>query len=142
MGEVMNKEKSCGAVVVRKTKDTILYLIVMHNKGHYSFPKGHVEEGETEEETAVREIKEETNIDVSIDTGFRKVNTYSPKPMVIKDVVFFVGEALTYDAVPQESEIKKVLFLDYATAYDTLSYEKDKAILKEANIYIMNKIKE
>ena len=142
MGEVMNKEKSCGAVVFRQNENELLYLIVMHNKGHFSFPKGHVEKGETEEETAIREIKEETNIDVEIDSGFRRVNTYSPKPKVIKDVVFFVGKAKTYESIPQETEIKEVLFLDYATAYATLSYDRDKEILKEANIYITNKIKQ
>ena len=137
----MIKEKSCGGIIYKKEENKLLFLIVVHNKGHASFPKGHVEEGETEEETAIREIKEETNIDVKIDFGFRTVSTYSPKPGVMKDVVFFVGKALSFDPIPQETEIKEILFLDYNDAYNKLSYEKDKKILKEANLYITNKIK-
>ena len=59
----MQHEKSCGAIVYRKFHGNIeLLLIKNQNGGHWSFPKGHVEEGETEEQTAVREIMEETGI--------------------------------------------------------------------------------
>ena len=63
----MKKEKSCGCIVFNDGK----VLLVRHNKGHWDFPKGHVEPGETEEQTAKREVKEETNIDVEINTNFR-----------------------------------------------------------------------
>ena len=86
----MKKEKSCGAVVIKKENDGIKFLIIRQHDDCWHFPKGHVEEGETEEETAIREIKEETNIDVEIDNGFRKVITYSPKAGVMKDVVVFI----------------------------------------------------
>ena len=137
----MIKEKSCGGIIYKQDENKLLFLVVVHNKGHASFPKGHVEKDETEEETAIREIKEETNIDVEIDSGFRTVSTYSPKPGVIKDVVFFVGKALNSNPIPQETEIKEILFLDYNDAYSKLSYEKDKIILKKANLYITEKIK-
>ena len=58
------KEKSCGAIVYKKENDELKFLLVYQNNGHYSFPKGHEEEGETEIETATREIKEETNLDI------------------------------------------------------------------------------
>ena len=45
------------------------------------FPKGHVEKKETEEETALREIKEETGLKVALDTAFRKMVTYLPSPV-------------------------------------------------------------
>ena len=53
----MQKEKSCGAIIYNKNKEV---LIVKHNAGHWDFPKGHVEENETEIQTAIREVKEET----------------------------------------------------------------------------------
>ena len=137
----MIKEKSCGAIIYKQDNGELLFLSVKHNKGHVSFPKGHVEDNETEEETAIREIKEETNIDVKIDTGFRRISTYSPKPGVIKDVIFFVGEALTYDTIPQEEEIQEVSFMNYNDLYNVLAYEKDKKIFEEANVYILDKIK-
>ena len=59
----MIKEKSCGAVVYKKEEEKIYFLIEEMKAGHYSIPKGHVENNETEIETALREIKEETNLD-------------------------------------------------------------------------------
>ena len=57
----MKKEKSCGAVVYRETGEQIEILLIRHkNGGHWAFPKGHVEKKETEEDTALREIREET----------------------------------------------------------------------------------
>ena len=53
------------------------------------FPKGHMEPGETEEETAKREIREETGLLVRLDPGFRRSVRYSPKPGVDKDVIYF-----------------------------------------------------
>ncbi len=60
--------------------------------GHISLPKGHVEANETEEETALREIKEEPNLDVELDTGFRHVVSYAPYEGCVKDVVFFAAK--------------------------------------------------
>ena len=69
----MMHEKSCGAIVYRKSHGNIEILLIKHvNSGHWSFPKGHVEGSETEIETAKREIKEETAIDVMIDPTFRE----------------------------------------------------------------------
>ena len=73
----MIKEKSCGAVVYKYENNEILVLLEKMKKGHISIPKGHVENDETEIQTALREIKEETNLDVVIDTGFKEVISYS-----------------------------------------------------------------
>ena len=67
----MKKEKSCGAVVFRREKDGLVFLVETMTLGHISLPKGHVEDGETEEETARREIREETG--KSLDELFREV---------------------------------------------------------------------
>ena len=62
----MQYEKSCGAIVFRKYHGNTELLLIKHaNGGHWSFPKGHVEPGETEQETAAREVKEEVAIDVA-----------------------------------------------------------------------------
>ncbi len=124
----MNREKSCGIVVFAEDK----VLLVFHNLGHYGFPKGHVEKGETEEETAIREVKEETNCDARIIPGFREVITYNPKPNVIKDVVFFVGKALTKDLKPQEEETSDVFFIKKENARKTLTHDDERNVLEKA----------
>lgn len=127
----MKKEKSCGVVVFLDDK----VLIVKHNKGHYGLPKGHVEDGETEYDTAIREVKEETNVDVEIIKGFRKVITYSPKENVMKDVVFFIGTAKTYNLKNQECEISRVEFYPIETAPDVITYDDERNLLIDAINY-------
>ena len=112
----MKKEKSCGAVTFCFRDNVIYYLIEHMALGHYSLPKGHVEENETEIETAKREIKEETNLEVIIDNNFRQVITYSPYEGIIKDVVFFVAEIKSGDIISQLSEVSDIRFLPYKEA--------------------------
>ena len=65
----MKKEKSCGVIVIKRENEEFKILLLEHQKGHISYPKGHVEENETEEDTALREVKEETNLDVKLISG-------------------------------------------------------------------------
>ncbi|MGL4790884.1 MAG: bis(5'-nucleosyl)-tetraphosphatase [Anaerotignaceae bacterium] len=133
----MKYEKSCGAIVYRKYHGNTEVLLIKHaNGGHWSFPKGHVESGETEEETAMREIKEETGIDVILDTSFRKVVTYSPKKDVQKDVVYFIAVAKNYDYSPQIEEIAQIKWVEIERVSDILSYENDKQLIAKAKLTI------
>ena len=80
----MRYEKSCGAVIFRKDGDWNV-LLIRHAKGrHVSFPKGHVESGETESQTAEREILEETGLRVRVDRRFRAENRYNIRPDIQK----------------------------------------------------------
>lgn len=124
----MKKEKSCGIVVF----DDDNVLVVRMLDGHYGFPKGHVENNETEEETAIREVKEETNCDVKIITGFREVITYSPKEGVMKDVVYFVGNPITKELLSQEGEISEVKFLPVNEVLDVITYNDERNMFKKA----------
>ena len=133
----MNYEKSCGAIVFRKYHGNTEILLVRHLKaGHWSFPKGHMEAGETEEETARREIKEETGLDVLLDTGFRETVTYSPKRNTKKTVVYFVGMATSHELVPQKEEISQLRWLEIDQANAALTYDNDKAIVSKAKAFI------
>ena len=95
----MPKEKSCGAVVFRKQKEGVKYLLLHYTAGHWDFPKGHQEKNEKEEQTALREVKEETGIDdVELLDGFRETINYYYKiknETVFKEVIFFLGLART-----------------------------------------------
>lgn len=132
----MKFEKSCGAIIVRKNNDTFETLLIKMVKGHWSFPKGHVENDETEVETALREIKEETNLDVIIDTRFREITTYSPCPGVLKDVIFFIAMAKTNDVVVQETEVESAMWVELNEAIDIVTFECDRQILKKAIKYV------
>ena len=90
----MRLEKSCGALVYRRNREQIELLLIKNRYGgHWSFPKGHVEGRETEVQTALREVKEETGLDISLQSGFRHAVEYFPRPNVKKQVVYFLGEA-------------------------------------------------
>jgi 8-oxo-dGTP pyrophosphatase MutT (NUDIX family) len=132
----MEREKSCGAVLDLMKEGKRFYLIEKMRLGHYYLVKGHVEGNETEEDTALRESKEETNLDAKLDTSFRQVITYSPKVGVIKDVVFFVGEIVSLDVKAQEEEINQILFLEFEDAINTLTYESDKEIFRLARRHL------
>ena len=128
----MKKEKSCGAVVISEEDNQTMFLIIKQHDENWHFPKGHVEEGETEEQTAIREIKEETNIDVEIDTSFRKVITYSPKEGVIKDVVFFIGKATSFDIKIDPNELLDAKWVNALEAKNYFIHEDTKGVCEEA----------
>ena len=133
----MLHEKSCGAIVYRRFHGNVEILLIKHiNSGHWSFPKGHVEGDETELETARREIKEETGLDVILDQTFRETVSYSPKRDTQKVVVYFLALARNYDYVPQEEEIAEIRWVDIVRAARMLTYENDKTIVNKARAAI------
>ena len=140
----MEYEKSCGAVVYRELSGNIEYLLVLNKKkdatGHWGFAKGHVETGETEVKTATREILEETGLNVTLDTGFRAVSNYVPKPGVKKDVVYFAAKISDEEIKLQESEISDYKWCDFETAINKLTYDDDKSILRALKKYLTETI--
>ena len=133
----MLSEKSCGALVYRKYHGNTEILLIRHiNSDHWSFPKGHMENGETEIETAMREIKEETGIDVIIDQSFREIVTYFPRRDTHKEVVYFIAKAKNTDFTPQEDEIADIKWVEIGRAGAVLFYENDKAIVNKAKGFI------
>src|SRR3989338_2110609 len=106
----MPKEKSCGAIVFRKQKDgTVKYLLLHYEAGHWDFPKGNQEKNEKEEQTASREIKEETGIeDVEFIDGFRDIIKYFYKKAqetVYKEVAFFLAQTRTEHVILSKEHI-------------------------------------
>ena len=133
---MIKKEKSCGAVIYKYENNNIYILLLKHNLGHWSFPKGHMEIGESEIDTALREVKEETNIDVDIDINFRIKITYSPFENVIKDVIYFVATPKSKEIKPQLSEIQDIKWYLAKDARDVITYKNDKEVLEKALVYI------
>ena len=135
----MKKEKSCGAVVYREGENGLEILLIQHkNGGHWAFPKGHVEKKETESETALREIKEETGLKVSLDTGFREMVTYSPKPNVMKDVIYFSAKAKKDKVKAQPEEVLEIGWKSPEEALALVTYATDREVLQSFLDYRKN----
>jgi tRNA nucleotidyltransferase (CCA-adding enzyme) len=135
----MRTEKSCGAVVFTKENGALRYVIVRSKQGVYGFPKGHVEGQESELQTALREVLEETGLTVLPIQGFREETAYSfscGEEVAKKQVVFFLAEYSEQMPKPQESEIDSILLMDYETALAVLPYDDTKAILTKAHAYL------
>ena len=108
----MIKEKSCGAIVI----DNDCVLLVKHNAGHVS--------------SAIREVKEETGLDVEVDTNYRYTTNYSPKPGVSKDVIFFLGKVVGGEIKPQVEEVSEVKFVPLDEALDMIHFDDMKEIYR------------
>ena len=124
----MKFEKSCGCVVLNDKQQV---LLVHHNLGHWGLPKGHVEKDETEVETAKREVKEETNIDVEVNSNYRYSMSYSPKEGIMKEVVFFVANSVSNNLKEQVEEVQEVKWFDFDDAINAITYDNSKELLRK-----------
>ncbi len=129
----MNFEKSCGALVVRREQDQYYILMIRHKAGgNRSFPKGHVEAGETEYETALREVMEETSSRIAIVSDFRATVNYRPSPGVMKEVVYFLAFTTSADIKAREGEIAEVEWVPLDQAEECLAHDNDKTVFRAA----------
>ncbi len=133
-------EKSCGAVVFTRAYGEVKYLLVQSINGHFGFPKGHVEQGESELETAEREVLEETGLRVHFIPGFRESCVYNiPGTDISKEVVFFLGEFANQVYSFQKEEISDGCLVNLEEANKLLPFENVRRILDEANDFLMAK---
>lgn len=121
----MYNEKSCGCIILHEEK----VLIIKQNNGDWGFPKGHMEENETEIETARREVKEETNIDVEIISDKKYTMEYYTDKGNLKQVVLFLAYPKNFDLKPQQSEIDIIKWVSIETALNLLTFDNSKKAL-------------
>lgn len=128
--------KSCGAIVFRSniSLSDVEVLLVQCGPNHWGFPKGKMDEGESEEETALREIKEETGIEVALDTRLRLVSKYTQKSGTPREIVFFAAEPVhtAADLVPQLSELMDARWFDSAEVEPLITFPGDYKLFIEA----------
>ncbi len=129
-------EKTSGAVLYTEKDGGRRYLLVKTKSGHIGFPKGHVEYGETEKESALREILEETGIKAELTGDFRQEYTFTTLENSIKTGAFYLARYDYKTADLQEAEIDEDYLLPYDEAYEKLNWEQDKAVLKAAEEYL------
>ena len=135
----MAKEKSCGAIVFKKHKDGIKYLLLHYETNHWDFPKGNQEKDEKEEMTAAREVKEETGIeDMEFVDGFKETIKYFYKKgeeTVYKEVVFFLAQTRT-ENVTLSNEHIGYAWMSYEHAFKRLTFNTSKDLLRKANQFL------
>ncbi|MBE6954875.1 MAG: NUDIX domain-containing protein [Ruminococcaceae bacterium] len=135
----MFDEKSCGAVVFTRTGDEIQYVLAQSPGGIYGFPKGHMEEGETERQTALREIFEEVGLTPTLLDGFRETEEYTlrEKNGASKQVVYFLAEFSNQPIAFQEKELRAAPLVSYETAMQLLQHESSRRILTKAQQFLI-----
>lgn len=139
----MTVEKSCGAVVYTWQNDLPLYVIIRSVNGFFGFPKGHMEADETETETALREIKEETGLSVSLIPGFRTEDEhlipFTHKDPVMKHIVYFLAEYENQPLKAQEEEISAIRLMPYEEAMAAFQFESSRRILTQAHQFLLRR---
>jgi len=141
-------EKSAGAVIFKKHKGIIKYLLLNYpsttrgaKRDYWDFPKGHIEKGEKELETAEREIKEETGLkDIEFVEGFKEWIKYFFRyqgKTIFKIVTFYLIEAKN-GKVKISGEHIGYQWLPYNQAIKQLTFKNAKEILRKANAFLTN----
>ena len=144
----MGKERSAGAVVFMRATDPPripVYLLLQYAAGHWGFPKGHVEAGESDVEAAQREIEEETGIPMHAQTfhfGFLEGNDYSfhrGRERVDKEVVMYLVET-GEEQVRLSHEHRDFAWLPFPDAEARLTFDNTRIVLRRAHEFIVENL--
>ena len=119
--------KSCGVIPYRLTERVPEVLLLLQSNQCWSFPKGHMEMGESEQETALREMREETGLSAELQPDFRVSVEYPIRENVRKQVVLFLGEAQG-EQVMEEQEIRAYRWASIPEARQLLNQEQHPAL--------------
>ncbi len=135
----MPKEKSVGAVVFRQQGNEQLFLLLHYDAGHWDFPKGHMEQNETEQQTLLREVQEETGItSVELVAGFKQQTSYFFRregQTIFKEVVFYLLETRE-EKIKLSSEHKGFQWLPFEQAAKKITFKNSRSVLLKAKQFL------
>jgi len=138
-GDRMLREKSCGAVVFIRKDDDARYILLNYAAGHWDFVKGNMEANETEQQTVVRELQEETSITgAQFMDGFREAIAYFYRRQgltIHKEVVFYLMESYT-DKVQLSFEHVGYVWLDYRHTLEKLTFKNSRDVIAKAHEFL------
>ena len=129
-------EKSCGAVLFSLIEGKKYYILIKNMSGHVGFPKGHMEFGEDEYETANREIYEETGVSAHTIKGFRESYNYLINGYVRKEAVYFVSPFEKDEIKMDIMEISEYKLVTFEEAMKILNYPHDRNIMRRAHDFV------
>ncbi|QYO62936.1 bis(5'-nucleosyl)-tetraphosphatase [Leptolyngbya sp. 7M] len=119
--------------------DAEKYLLIQHQAGHWGFPKGHAELGETPIESACREFEEETGIRAYRligTTSFSETYTVFKKSKTLrKTVTYFVALVNSAEVNYQADEIRDYAWLPFQAALEQITFVQSKQLLIQVNDY-------
>ncbi len=135
----MIEETSAGIVLYRKEGAEKLFLLLHYPSGHWDFVKGKMEKGETTQQTAIRETKEETGItDITFLENFEEWIEYDFQyqgELVHKKVVFFLAETKTKD-IKISHEHLDYMWADYNVSMEKTTFDNAKRVLTKAEMLL------
>lgn len=144
----MTKEFSAGGIVFKQDENNDVKILLIKNaalrdpnKVFWGFPKGHLEEGETDEQAALREVKEETGIEADIIEQLDTIQYYFTHPQkgtILKKVTIFLMKFKSGDPKAQEKEILDLGWFSIEETQAKLSFKEDKELMTKA-LTIINK---
>ncbi len=130
---------SVGAIVFRTTRDKVEYLVLKGRTNDWEFPKGGIEDDEEYQQTAIREIKEETGItDLKLFPDFKQEYNYifySDGEKIDKTVHLFIAHSFQ-SSIDLSNEHTDHQWRTYEQARGTLTHNSVKEILDDADKYI------
>lgn len=138
----MIEQQSAGIITFARKNHEQKYLILHYLSGHWDFPKGKLEPGESHQQAANRELQEETGLHAQIIPGFQESLSYTFKErgkLIKKTVTFFVG-ITDEQPIRLSREHTGYLWLPYEKAHEKLTYSNAKDLLQNAHEFLKNQL--
>jgi bis(5'-nucleosidyl)-tetraphosphatase len=144
----MKNDQSIGVITYFQFPRSVKYLLIKHRKGHWSFPKGHPDNGESKIETALRELKEETGVSkiqllskkILLKESYKFTNGKGVK--ILKKVDYFIAEAKNKKVKIDFNEVVNFKWCTHKAGTEKITFNESKSILKKADKIVRKYINE
>lgn len=134
------KDEAFGVVPILHRDNTYEFLLIQHNAGHWGFPKGHADPGESAVQAACREFSEETGIadyHLLAEVSFSEQYTFSRRGQLFeKTVIYYPAFVQSTSVSYQQDEIQNYAWVSYDQAIDLLSFSGAKQVLTRVHQYL------
>ncbi len=158
MAKKVKREYSAGGVVFKRVKGSrgqgvkVLWLIIQPSakdqpwhQGRWQLPKGWIDEGESGQQAATREVKEEGGVEAEIVEKVNRINIFfynEEKQKVAKNIIFFLMKYKKGSEKDHSWETKEAAWLSFKEAHERLTFKSEKGILEKAREILKDKEKQ